>query len=314
MKIESWDLKQLHISSSDAFLEASAEELRALLCLLETEGKAGVDQIAKAAGISKARAKSAMAFWSVALETPKAETTVVDEFAYRLRASELDEMTRKETADVIRDNALSALYEECAAILGKPMLNDTEIRDIAALYAQYALSEEYIVTLLTDMAKRSRVTVRTFVNQAIKLHEKGITTIELLSDYFEGRENQGEWERQMRKVLGIYSRALTSDEKTCFRKWVELFGYGEDVMTLAYDKTVKGSGKYSLAYMDKILTDWYQNKCTTKEACEAYAAASHPAYTEKKSKKEKPRYGNFDPDEAFKNALSRSMGEPVNKG
>ncbi len=313
MKPIEWDVKQLHISASDAFSEASAEELRALICLLETDGKAGVEAIAKTAKISKARAGSALAFWQAALEAGTQGQTVVDEFDYRLRPSVLDDMTGTETANVIRDNALSALYEECAAVLGKPVLNDTEVRDIAALYSQYALGEEFILTLLTDMAKRSRVTVRTFVNKAIDLHGKGITTIEELSDYFTDRDNQGEWERRTRKALGIFSRALTSEEKTCFRKWVELYGYNEDVLTLAYDKTVAGSGKYSLAYMDKILTDWYQNRCLTKEECEARAAASRPVPAGKKDKKEKPRYGNFDPDEAFRNALARSMGESPEK-
>lgn len=306
MNIVNFDLQKANISASPAFLEASAEELRVLVILGENPA-VGAEEAAKRAGISLARAKSAIAYWQAALGEEKKEN-IIEEFGFRLSGDDLDEMTGKEAAELIRDERLSALFEECARLIGKPALSDTEIRSLAALYAQYGLDADYILTLLSDMAKTSRPTVRTLCNRAIRLHGKEITTVDALSAYFREREETGEWERRARKAFGIYSRALTAAEKKNFRKWVELFGYGDDVLTLAYDKTVGATGKMSVAYMDKILTVWHENGLLSAADCRAFAEA-HKSQIPTKDAKEKPRYGVFDPEETLNRALARSMGD-----
>lgn len=319
MKIYTYTLTPLRLSGTELLTEASAEELRVLVCLMESGGEAELSALAKGAGVREARAASAVSFWEAAgvirlgEPAPRAEgsaTAIVDEFSYRLQADTIEEESAVCVADAIRDHSLSGMLTECATLLGRPTLNDREIRALTGLYTQYALSEEYIVTLLADMCTRSRCTVRTLVNRAIKLSEKGVDTIEKLNDYFHRRDEHGEWERRMRRVLGVYDRALTTEEKTLFRKWVELYGFGDDILSLAFNQTVHNTARYSASYMDKMLTDWYENDCHTREACEARYAASRPkdaqATSSRKTAAPKERYGSFDPEEAFRRALERS--------
>jgi DNA replication protein DnaD len=68
--------------------------------------------------------------------------------------------------------------------------------------------------------------------------------------------------------------------------------------------------------MDRVLTNWYDAGCKTVSECRAYSeserAKSKAQQTEKKyakSRPETPRYGNFDVNEAFFNAVERSFGE-----
>ena len=75
------------------------------------------------------------------------------------------------------------------------------------------------------------------------------------------------------------------------------------------------TGKADFRYIDSVLTSWHQAGCKTVSQCLAHnetAKAARAQKTEKKyskSKPETPRYGNFDVNEAFQNALERSFGE-----
>ncbi len=319
MKTYIYKMTDFRLSGTELLAEASAEELRVLTVLSESGGSITLDALAQGAGVRQARAAAAVTLWStagvIALTEERADT-VVDEFAYRLLPNVVDEESSVQVAAAIRDRHLQAMLTECAALLGRPTLNDMEIQQLTGLSTQYALGEDFIITLLSDMCTRSRASVRTLVNRAIKLSEDGIDTVEKLNAYIEKRNNVGEWERRARSVLGIYSRALTTEEKTLFRKWVELFGFSEDILSLAYDKTVHNTSQYSAPYMDKILTGWHEHNCRTVTACEEHYAASRPAppsAPKGKAKAPKERYGAFDPDEAFRRALERSFNSDTDK-
>ena len=69
--------------------------------------------------------------------------------------------------------------------------------------------------------------------------------------------------------------------------------------------------------MDKVLTVWHEAGCKTVEECRALAASekakaekdradSQAARKKSKTEPEKPRYGDFDINDAFKAALERS--------
>ena len=325
MNTYNFDINYLQIAPSGLLSMASAEEMRVPLCLISSGGKSTDTVLAEAAGVHPARAAAAVSFWAAGgvltqratAHATEEKTNLVDEFDFRLRVDDVDEESAAEVAKVIRDEGLSDMFDECAALLGRPTLNDREIRLLTALYTQYGLDEEYILTLLSDMCTRSKCSVRALVNRAIALQGRGIDTTEKLSDYIKSAAESGEWERRTRKVLGIYSRALTQAEKQLFRKWADVYGYDEDILTLAYDKTVRAISQYSAAYMDKMLTAWYEAGCRTAAACEEYDRTHKPKPTDttpktgRKDKKPKERYGNFDPEEAFRKALARSYGDGV---
>ncbi len=325
MKTYVYKMTNFRLSGTELLAEASAEELRVLAVLSESGGRITLDALAQGASVRQARAAAALTLWSAAGVITLTQTDadgekndeVVDEFSYRLQADVIDEESSVDVAAAIRDRQLQAMLTECAALLGRPTLNDREIHLLTSLCSQYALAEDFIITLLSDMCTRSRATVRTLVNRAIKLSEDGVDTVEKLNAYIEQRNSVGEWERRARSVLGIYSRALTAEEKTLFRKWVELFGFGEDILSLAYDKTVHNTSQYSAPYMDKILTDWHAHNCRTAADCEAHYAAARPALSSSvskgKAKAPKERYGAFDPDEAFRRALERSYSTPTDE-
>ena len=307
----------LRITKNPAFKEASKEELRALLALIESEGKPeGIKELADMAGISAARCRSSLAFWEEAeiIREDDGTPTIIDEFESRLICGEIDETPATEVADSIRNENLASMIDECATLLGQACLSNTDIKNLTALYTEYALSPDYIVTLAAYRASKGKTTVRIICNEATRLSGKGVNSTEALEAYLTSLEESSGTEWEIRRALGIYGRNLSPSEKGYFKKWSEEFGYSVTIITEAYDIAALNTKNGDLRYMDKILTDWHEAGCRTVSECKARSEAEKTKLTAEKTtaKKQKseaptPRYGNFDVNEAFMNALERSF-------
>nr|MBE6545509.1 DnaD domain protein [Oscillospiraceae bacterium] len=311
------------LSANPAFTEASGEELRTLLALMEMDGNAESEAaLAKAAGISLPRCKSALAFWTEAgvIREDGGEPTVIEEFEERLMRGEIDETPAVEVAENIRNESLASMIDECAMLLGQACLSNGDVKNLTALNSQYGLSPEFIVTLAAHLAAKGGLTVRKLCNRAIRLADQGCDGVEALEEYIKNAEAGASAEWEYRRVLGIYGRNLSKSEKEYFKKWSEEYGYSAAIISEAYDIAIsKGDSRHYIQYMDTILTDWHENNCKTVSECKARSeakraelAAEHTKKTastkQSKSKPETPRYGNFDIDEAFAKALERSYG------
>lgn len=307
----------LRVTANPAFKEASKEELRALISLIEYEGKTdSLTSLSEAAGISSARCRAALAFWEEAgvIREDDGTPSLTDEFEERLVRGEIDEEPAKEVAESIRNENLASMIDECALLMGQACLSNSEIKNLTGLYTQYALSPDYIVTLAAYLSSKGNLTVKRLTNEAIRISGKGIDNAEALDAYITNVEESTGTEWEFRRVLGIYSRNLSPSEKGYFKKWSEDFGYSVNIVTEAYDIATLNTQKGDLRYMDKILTDWHEAGCRTVNECKARAEAEKAKLTAEKATKkhakseaQTPRYGNFDVNEAFKNALERSF-------
>ena len=304
------------LCQNSAFTEASAEEMRVLLTLASLDG-APIEEsdVARMAGVSAARCRAAIAFWDGAGVLSVNRTTgIVEEFEERLVAGEIDEEPILKVAETIRDDSLAMMLEECQALMGTPCLSNQEVTNLTNLHKQYQLSAEYIVVLAAFLQSKGELTVRKLCNKAISLEKKGINTTDDLEKYIVSLDSGDEWE--FRRIIGIYNRNLSQAEKDLFKKWSEEFGYGAPIVSEAYDIAVMNTKNGDLRYMDRVLTNWFDAGCKTVSECRAHSeserAKSKAQQGEKKyakSRPETPRYGNFDVNEAFFNAVERSFGE-----
>ncbi len=317
----------MRVIGSAAFSEASREELRVLLALTELSGETdGVTSLAEAAMISPARCKAALAFWeeSGVISIDDSEPRITDEFEDRLVRGEIDEVPATEVADSIRNESLASMINECAKMMNQACLSNTDVKNITALHTQYSLSPIYIVTLAAHLVSRGELTVRKLCNEAIRLQGKGIDTIEAVEAYISEIEKTSGVEWEFRRALGIYGRNLSASERAYFKKWSEEFDYSVAIVSEAYDIAVLNTKHGDLRYMDKILTAWHEAGCRTISDCrqriEEEKAKKSAEASKKSGKKqtkttpETPRYGNFDINEAFNNAVARSFTEDNDEG
>lgn len=321
-------IDRIRVIGKGAFSEASKEELRALLALIELGGVAeSVEELASAAKISSARCKAALAFWeeSEVIFQGSDAPVIIDEFEDRLVASEIDEIPAREVADSIRDEQLASMIDECGRMMGQACLSNTDVKNITALHTQYLLGADYIVTLAAYLCSKGDLSVRKLCNEAIKLSSKGCDSLEALEGYITEVENSSGAEWEFRRVLGIYGRNLSSSERAYFKKWSEEFGYSVPIVSEAYDIAVLNTrtGRGDLRYMDSVLTAWHEAGCRTLSDCreqiEKDKLKRQTEQTQGEKKRQKtipktPRYGNFDINEAFENAVARSFGSEDTEG
>lgn len=346
--IKRFSYTPLHVSDNPAFREASAEELRVLLSLIEAGGIADTERIARAAGVSVPRVSSSLTLWqeagvitevtdaagrntaektdgamtaateSVAVEDMQPAPTITEEFERRLRAGEIPETDGKTLARDIRDGELSSMIEECTALIGKATLTRDETARLCALKTQFSLDEEFILALAKDISDRGvRLTVTRLVQEADKLIRRDIDTPEALYSYIKRRNETGEWERELMRLLGTYGRSFSPSEKKFIGKWCGEFGYGSEIIGEAYDITVMNTGKRSFSYMDKILTRWHDGGAKTVADCRALSegtkAGKKPREKSAGAAKNAPgneniRYTTFTASEALERAIARSYG------
>ncbi|MBO5907960.1 MAG: DnaD domain protein [Clostridia bacterium] len=308
----------LTVTQKEAFLEASREELRVLVAIMETRGAPlSEEELSKLSGTSLARTKSALALWEAegVISVSEQDTNIIYEFEETISRGEISEESSKEVAEGIRNNHLEALLSECAKIMGRTSLATHEIKNISALYTQYSLSTEYILNLAAHLASRSKLTSVRLRDKAIELVEHGCDDAESLSIYIENAEKSSSEEWEMRRLFGIYSRAVTPSERKYFKRWTEELGFFSEIISEAYDIAVLNTGKASLPYIDKILGAWHEAGCKTAAECRAYNDKSKSTHSQKtqprtqrakKSENPTPKYGNFDANDAFLAALDRS--------
>lgn len=316
----------LKITDKAELFDATAEELRLLLALIEREGDAGDESaLAESAGISVGRCRASLRFWldaGVILED-RTSGRIIDEHPDRVGKGELIEESGVKVAADIRNNNLKPLLDELAAIFERN-LTTAEAKIVSGVATQYCVSSEYLIMLAAYLKKTKGFTVAKLRDIAIKLTEKGIDNLEALEVYISAQEKKVKNEYEIRGVFGIYDRAFSETERKYFKAWTEEFGFSSEIIKEAYDITIaktRTNKLPQLPYMNEILVKWSEAGLKTPEECREYSEKTRPEQKtpaksgagRKKNSEQKPRYGNFDIDEAFQNALLRSYGEDTAK-
>ncbi len=315
------------LCKSELFTETSKEELRVFSAVMASGEECSEQELAALAKCPLSRCKAALTLFSAEgiieiSNTPFEENVIEYEHGEISHFSDLEEQPPKEVAAAINRLDLSALLDECANLLDKAALSSSEAARIVSLVTSLSLESEYIIALVSHMKSKKQGTVTRIVKKAEELVGRGIDTYEALEGYISDCDSPG-YIMEYKKVFGIY-RALSESETECYKKWAEDFGYSAKIIALAYDKSVIAGSAASLAYIDTVLTAWHNAGCKTVAECKENSKAFKDAReaerkehaTAKKSKAKTdaptPRYGNFDIDEAFKLALSRSYGDEDN--
>jgi DnaD/phage-associated family protein len=281
--------------------------------------------IAARASVSAARARSATELWRAEgvlgdepthTENCDARTdNIKDEFEERF-TSDLYEERSVDTARTIRDGELSELLSECAALLDKPALSTEEIKKITSVYSQLSLSAEYIFTLAAHLAESGKFTATNLAKKAESLSERGVDTLEALCVYIEEEGRENGTDKEFRRLFGIWNRKLSKAEREYFKKWSEEFGYSTEIVGEAYGimTSNNASGGVSLRYIDTVLTRWYEAGCKTVAQCRAESERQSAEKVDKNTNKStgkrgeiKPKFVDFDVEDAFKRALERSF-------
>ena len=300
--------------------QADAAYLRVLLWIASdpTLGEKH-KQLAKLADCSVEVAEQAMTYWisrgvlmgdgdaipAMAQATPQTAEASPKRKALLRRADELPSYTSVELAELLeKRQSVRALVDEAQQILGK-MFNPSEINILVGMLDYLGMNEECILMLLAYCKRIGKTNLRSIEKKAYGLVDQGITDPVALEEELRTLEAMHTFEGEVRAMFGMKSRALTSREGKMLRAWTE-FGYGTEIVRIAYEKTVTATNEPSVPYANAILERWNAEGLRTAEEIRAYLAEQES----KKSGNGKTELGNsFDTDDFFEAALKRSYQE-----
>ena len=306
----------LPLSAFEAFSDASALDVKVLLAVAAKNSGdiSDLKIVADEIGAELNDVRSSLNFWQtrevITLdETCQIEKTEINPAENEKRPAkktlqktdEAPRYTTEELSVILEKRAdVSHLIDECQQIIGK-MFNTHEINVLLGLVDYFALGWDYVLELVEYCAKIGKHSVHYVEKTAISFMNDGIDTVDALKAKISELEVIYSNENIVRRLFGMKARALTAKEKKCIGQWFGKFGYGEEIITKAYEMTVSAINEPSVAYANAIIERWFSEGFKTVEEIDKAVAerAEANASTD----------GSFDTDDFFEAALQRSYNK-----
>lgn len=178
------------------------------------------------------------------------ETAAEDERAPR-PAYKMSEIADRQSSD----RALSEMYEHAHMLLERP-LSQNDTLTLYSFYDWLSLPVEVILMIIEHCASLGKKSMRYIEAVALSWYDIGINTPEKASAHLAALEKAGKTKRRFKKLLGISGRDLNDAEYHHLVEWSENMGFSDEMIKLAYDKTIMNTGKASYHYMNAILKNW----------------------------------------------------------
>lgn len=179
--------------------------------------------------------------------------------------------TEDDVRRAIRDSQtqFSKLVGEAQRRLGRT-LSTEELKTLLSFVDYLRLPVEVVGLLLSYCVERARQrsmrapSMRAIEKEAYRWADDGIDNLETASFFVQQQLKLHTRVQQIRLLLQIDQRRLTSAEEQYIASWISM-GFGDDVIRMAYEKTCLNTGALKWAYMNSILRSWHENNLHTPE-------------------------------------------------
>jgi len=169
-----------------------------------------------------------------------------------------------------RDKEFQSLYGEIQRVMGRA-LNTEELKILLGFTRYLGMPAEVISLLVRYCQERSRrkgsvraPSLRSIEKEAYHWAERGIDTMEEAIAYVQSQSVRYTRLGRLMEILQIRGRSLTAAEEKYAQQWLD-WGFDEEVIALAYERTCLNTGGLSWAYMNKILSRWQESGLLTAE-------------------------------------------------
>lgn len=270
------------------------------LYLLRAGGSATAAEAARTLGKNQREIESSMALLTkLGLLSCRSVTGAtgagLDTPAPRLQTEETPEYTAEDIKrELDNGSVFNTLVQEVQKSLGKLLSSDDLIK-LFGIYDNLGLPPEVILHLVTYCIDENRrrygpgrvPTMRYIEKTAFTWEREGIITLEEAEQYIKSLETKRARINEIKKLLQIKDRELSSSERRYVDGWITLC-FSNEVIELAYDRTLLKTGKLAWPYMDSILTSWHQKGLRTVKDIEEKDTKGTAAPRDKRQKAYKP--------------------------
>lgn len=178
-----------------------------------------------------------------------------------------------------------SLYLEVERQLGRK-LSDADLTALYNLYDGLALPPEVIVQLVGHVIRANRRQKQSpaamprmsqIQREGYRWKRLGLDSLELAERYLQRQEQVDRREWDILSAVGVTQRRpAVEKEREFIASWVEL-GFSDELIRMAWERTVYRKGQMNWPYMNKILLAWHQAGWTTPEQVRAGDKPERPA-------------------------------------
>lgn len=201
-------------------------------------------------------------------------------------------------ARINESEAIRTLLQEAEATLG--ILSPAMTAVLLASCDDYGLPVE-VVLMLIHYAKEVGKTGTAYIDSVARdWAECGVFTLEAAENKLQELSEKSLAWGKVTAAAGLVKRAPSKKEEEAAHRWVYEWKFTPDMLTAAYERCANNTGKFSFAYMNKVLDGW--QKSGIKNLDQLAAADQMRANKQKNSQNtnqnnESDRTTSFDIDE-----------------
>lgn len=165
--------------------------------------------------------------------------------------------------------AFSQLVGEAQRILGR-VLSTEELKCLLSIQEYLRLPLDVVSILISYCVQRNRArgvrapSMRTIEKEAYRWSDEGVDCLDTAVRFVQMQMARQSRHGRIAAILQISGRRLTQAEENYVNQWVD-WGFGDDAIRLAYEKTCLNTGSLKWPYLNSILSSWHEKGLRTVE-------------------------------------------------
>lgn len=168
----------------------------------------------------------------------------------------------------MHDNEFRQIVKFAEKTLGD-LPNASKQAQLYYLYDNLGMQPDVIMGIIAHCAAAGKTQMSYIKKTAEGIHNDGVETYKELETYLAAKEEYKNFEAVVKRVTGAGDRAFTKSEKALVEKWEKEWKISEELLHIAYERTISLISKPSLPYMSKILEGWHNEGIKTAEQAES---------------------------------------------
>lgn len=164
------------------------------------------------------------------------------------------------------DKAFAQIIREASQVI-KPLLTESDLREIMTIYSYFGLPADCFIMLIHFTAARAarqsdgtrRPSLLTVKKEAFRWLDRGITTARKADEFMREETRILGIVEEMEKAAGL--PVYSNDDMRLLRSWAEL-GYRGEAVKIAADISKEKLGEIKLVYMGRIIKNWKSENLT----------------------------------------------------
>ncbi len=237
---------------------AKKTELKLIMYLFSKGSDFDIEKAAEDLSESVENINSALAYWRgtgvVALADDKKTNNKQVKVLHK--SDEKQYSTLDVANAAIEDDEFKQIVKFTESTLGD-LPNAQKQAQLYYLYSCLGMQSDVIMGVIAHCAAIGKTRMDYIKRTAEGIHNDGVVTYKELDTYFKAKESYREFESVVKRIIGAGDRAFTKNEKQMVEKWEKEWKVDEEMLELAYERTILLISKPSLPYMSKILENWF---------------------------------------------------------